>query len=85
MTQNDAMAAQLEKIGLKTSDIKYVAVGHMHLDHGGNVSQVPNATFVVQNDEMNAAWGPDVGYSPFRAGGVIQASRLCRSASASSR
>jgi len=63
MTQNDAMAAQLAKIGLKTSDIKYVAVGHMHLDHGGNISQFPNATFIVQNDEMKAAWWPDVGYS----------------------
>jgi glyoxylase-like metal-dependent hydrolase (beta-lactamase superfamily II) len=30
MTQNDAMAAQLAKIGLKPSDIKYVVVGHMH-------------------------------------------------------
>jgi glyoxylase-like metal-dependent hydrolase (beta-lactamase superfamily II) len=63
MTQNDAMAAQLGKIGLKTSDIKYVVVGHMHLDHGGNISQFPNATFVVQNDEMKAAWWPDPGYS----------------------
>ncbi len=63
MTQNDAMAAQLAKIGLTTSDIKYVIVGHMHLDHGGNISQFPNATLVVQNDEMKAAWWPDVGYS----------------------
>jgi len=63
MTPNDAMAAQLAKIGLKTSDIRYVVVGHMHLDHGGNVSQFPNATLVVQNDEMKAAWWPDVGYS----------------------
>src|SRR5437899_12603127 len=51
MTQNDAMAAQLAKIGLKTSDIKYVVVGHMHLDHCGNVSPFPNATLGVQNDE----------------------------------
>lgn len=63
MTKDDAMAAQLAKIGMKTSDIKYVVVGHMHLDHGGNVSQFPNATFVIQNDEMKAAWWPDVGYS----------------------
>lgn len=63
MTQNDAIPAQLAKIGLKTSDIKYVVLGHMHLDHGGNVSQFPNATMVVQNDEMKAAWWPDVGYS----------------------
>ena len=39
---------------LKTTDIKYVVVGHMHLDHGGNVSQFPNATMVVQDDEMKA-------------------------------
>src|SRR6266536_146952 len=65
MTANDAMAAQLAKIGLKTSDIKYVAVGHMHLDHGGNVSKFPKATLLVQNDEMKAAWWPDVGYSVY--------------------
>ena len=63
MTKDDAMAAQLARIGLTTADIKYVVVGHMHLDHGGNVSQFPNATFVVQDDEMKAAWWPDVGYS----------------------
>ncbi|MBI4638005.1 MAG: N-acyl homoserine lactonase family protein [Candidatus Rokubacteria bacterium] len=63
MTQNDAMDAQLGRIGLKTSDIKYVVLGHMHLDHGGNISKFPNATFVVQNDEMKAAWWPDPGYS----------------------
>lgn len=63
MTQDDAIPAQLAKIGLKTDDIKYVVVGHMHLDHGGNISQFPNATLVVQNDELKAAWWPDEGYS----------------------
>jgi N-acyl homoserine lactone hydrolase len=65
MTQNDAIPAQLAKIGLKTGDIKYVVVGHMHLDHGGNISQFPNSTLVVQNDEMKAAWWPDPGYSVY--------------------
>ncbi len=63
MTQDDAIPAQLAKIGLKTDDIKYVVVGHLHLDHGGNISQFPNATLVVQNDELKAAWWPDEGYS----------------------
>src|SRR5262245_54313064 len=31
-----AIDAQLRKINLTPDDIKYVAVGHMHLDHGGN-------------------------------------------------
>ena len=55
MTQDDAIPAQLNKIKMKTDDIKYVVLGHMHLDHGGNVSQFTNATLVVQNDELKAA------------------------------
>jgi glyoxylase-like metal-dependent hydrolase (beta-lactamase superfamily II) len=63
MTANDAMDAQLAKIGLKTTDIKFVVLGHMHLDHAGNMSRFPNATFVIQNDELKAAFWPDPGYS----------------------
>src|SRR5947208_4234552 len=65
MTQNDAMDAQLAKIGMKTDDIKYVVLGHMHLDHAGNMSKFPNATFVIQNDELKAAWWPDPGYAVY--------------------
>jgi N-acyl homoserine lactone hydrolase len=65
MTQDDAIPAQLAKIDLKISDIKYVAVGHLHLDHGGNVSQFPNATLLAQDDELKAAWWPDIGYSVY--------------------
>src|SRR6201988_1984885 len=56
MTKDDAIPAQLAKIGMTTGDIKYVVVGHLHLDHGGNVSQFPNATLVTQEDELKAAW-----------------------------
>jgi N-acyl homoserine lactone hydrolase len=63
MTPNDAMDAQLGKIGLKPDDINYVILGHMHLDHAGNMSKFPNATFVIQSDELKAAWWPDPGYS----------------------
>lgn len=59
MTKDDAIPAQLAKIGLKTSDIKYLVVGHLHLDHGGNIGQFPNATIVVQEDEVNAALAPE--------------------------
>jgi len=75
MTKDDAMAAQLAKIGLKTDDIKYVVLGHMHLDHGGNISQFPNATLVVQNDELKAAWWPDVGYSLYYIPGDFEATK----------
>ncbi len=75
MTKDDAIPAQLAKIGLKTDDIKYVIVGHLHLDHGGNISQFPNATLVVQNDELKAAWWPDEGYSLYYIPGDFAATK----------
>lgn len=75
MTKDDAIPAQLAKIGLKTTDIKYVIVGHMHLDHGGNISQFPHATFIVQEDEMRAAWWPDPGYSIYYIPGDFEESK----------
>lgn len=70
-TPDVAIDTQLKKIGLTPNDIKYVAVGHMHLDHGGNVCKFPNATFLVQKDEMkNAAW-PEAGTAgPYIPGDV---------------
>lgn len=75
MTPNDAMDVQLGKIGLKLSDVKYVVLGHMHLDHGGNMSKFPNATFVIQNDELKAAWWPDPGYSIYYIPGDFEDSK----------
>jgi glyoxylase-like metal-dependent hydrolase (beta-lactamase superfamily II) len=66
-----AIDAQLKKINLTPDDIKYVAVGHMHLDHGGNVCKFPKATFLVQKDEMrNAAWPEPGTAGPYIPGDV---------------
>jgi glyoxylase-like metal-dependent hydrolase (beta-lactamase superfamily II) len=65
MTKDDAIPAQLAKIGLKTDDIKYLVVGHLHLDHGGNVGQFKNSTLIAQDDEFKSAWWPDVGFSVY--------------------
>lgn len=72
MTKDDAIPAQLAKIGLKTSDIKYVVMGHLHLDHGGNLSQFPKATHIVQGDEVKAAVFPDTGFSVYYIPGDFQ-------------
>ena len=57
-TPDVAIDVQLQQIGLTPDDIKYVAVGHMHLDHAGNVGKFPKSTLVVQKDEIrNAFWG----------------------------
>ena len=66
-----AIDTQLKKIGLTPDSIKYVAVGHMHLDHGGNVCKFPKATFLVQKDEMkNAAWPEPGTAGPYIPGDV---------------
>ena len=55
------MDAQLQKIGLKPDDIKYVAVSHLHLDHGGNLAKFPNSTIVLQKSEIQNAFWPEIG------------------------
>lgn len=72
MTKDDAIPAQLAKIGLKPEDINYVILGHMHLDHAGNAQQFPNATFLVQQAELQAAFWPDPGYSIYYIPGDFQ-------------
>src|ERR1700722_12352366 len=44
---NLTIDAQLGKIGMKASDINYVVLGHMHLDHGGTAPKFPNATLLA--------------------------------------
>jgi N-acyl homoserine lactone hydrolase len=60
-TPDVAIDVQLGKIGLKPDDIKYVVIGHMHLDHGGNVGKFANSTIVVQKDEIRNAFWPEPG------------------------
>jgi N-acyl homoserine lactone hydrolase len=45
------LAAQLAEIGVKPSDIRYVAVSHSHADHVGNVAMFPEAMLLVQKAE----------------------------------
>src|SRR5580692_9582541 len=60
-----AIDAQLDKIGVKASDINYVILGHMHQDHAGNVGKFPSATIVYQRDEILNAFWPKPGYGYF--------------------
>ena len=57
-----AIDAQLNKIGIQPSDINYVVLGHMHLDHAGNVGKFPTATIVYQRDEIVNAFWPKPGF-----------------------
>jgi N-acyl homoserine lactone hydrolase len=45
------LAAQLDQLGVKPSDIKAMAVSHTHPDHIGNVEMFPAAMLYVQKAE----------------------------------
>jgi glyoxylase-like metal-dependent hydrolase (beta-lactamase superfamily II) len=50
---------QLAAIGLKTSDITYVAISHTHGDHIGNMDLFPNSTALMQRVEYSWISSPD--------------------------
>ncbi|SDD84441.1 Glyoxylase, beta-lactamase superfamily II [Cupriavidus sp. YR651] len=45
------LASQLGQIGVKPSDIKFIAISHTHPDHIGNVEMFPQAMLLVQKAE----------------------------------
>ncbi len=47
------LAAQLDQLGVKPSDIKAIAVSHTHPDHIGNVEMFPTAMLYVQKAEYD--------------------------------
>jgi N-acyl homoserine lactone hydrolase len=71
-TPDVAIDVQLQKIGLKPDDIKYVVPSHLHLDHGGNVGKFPNSTIIVQKSEIRNAFWPEPGTGgPYMIGDVM--------------
>jgi N-acyl homoserine lactone hydrolase len=64
-TPDIAIDAQLSKIDVKPADIKYVVLGHFHVDHAGNIGKFLDSTFVYQRDEIKNAFWPAPGYATF--------------------
>jgi glyoxylase-like metal-dependent hydrolase (beta-lactamase superfamily II) len=58
------LAAQLDQLGVKPSDIKYVAISHTHPDHIGNVEMFPQAMLLVQKAEYE--WPNPLGVGRFK-------------------
>jgi N-acyl homoserine lactone hydrolase len=50
-----AAAAQLRERGLEPEDVRVVVMTHLHYDHAGAVADFPQATFVVDAAEWEAA------------------------------
>jgi len=59
--RKSTLKGDLEKIGVKPSDVKFVAVSHSHPDHVGNVELFAQATLLVQRAEYE--W-PNVNGTP---------------------
>lgn len=53
------IVSQLDKLGYAPSDINYVIMTHLHVDHAAYMSSFPDSTFIVRKEEMRAAWWPE--------------------------
>jgi len=58
------LASQLEELGVRPADIKYVAVSHSHPDHIGNVALFPQSMLLVQKFEYE--WPGPTGTPRFK-------------------
>lgn len=47
------LAAQLDQLGVKPADVKWIGISHTHPDHIGNVEMFPQATLYVQKAEYD--------------------------------
>jgi len=58
------LASQLDEIGIKPSDVKYVAASHSHGDHIGNVGLFPQALLLIQKAEYE--WPTTLGVARYK-------------------
>ena len=55
LSKTISLKDQLEKIGLKPNDIKYVSISHSHFDHTSNLNMFKKSTWILQKSELNYA------------------------------
>ena len=55
MTEDDTVVNRLKEVGVAPGDVRYVINTHLHFDHCGSNASLPNATFLVQRAEHEAA------------------------------
>lgn len=58
-TKDQVVDQQIKLHGYKPSDVKYVVVSHLHLDHAGGLALFPQAQFLVMKGEMPYAYWPE--------------------------
>ena len=58
MEREQALHAQLRARGVDPADVRTIVMTHLHNDHASGVSEFPNATFIVDGREWEAAIAP---------------------------
>ena len=53
------LASQLKEVGVDPTEIKYLALSHMHPDHTGNANLFTAATLYMQEAEYDVAFGSE--------------------------
>lgn len=57
VTAEQALRAQLRARGVQPDEVRVVVITHLHFDHASGVSELPQATFVLDRAEWAAATG----------------------------
>jgi N-acyl homoserine lactone hydrolase len=60
MAESQRIATQLEALGYKPADIKFVVMTHLHFDHAGGLQAFPESKIIVQKIEIRSAFYPEV-------------------------
>jgi glyoxylase-like metal-dependent hydrolase (beta-lactamase superfamily II) len=53
------LLSQLQETGYSPDSIRYVGFSHMHPDHSGNGNAFAQSTILMQQEEYDAAFGPE--------------------------
>lgn len=62
MQPEQSVERQLARIGVPPKDVRYVVLSCLLPDHAGRMQAFPDATFIVQFQELQDAWWPDCRY-----------------------
>jgi len=60
LTSDQLVGERLNAVGVDPADVDIVVLSHLHFDHAGGLSQLPNARVIVQRDEWAAGGDDDI-------------------------
>lgn len=60
LTSEETVTRHLERLDIDPARVRHVVVSHLHFDHAGGLSELPNATLVIQRREWEAGFDPDL-------------------------